>query len=88
MFWNNRVWQVRCKQDPDDIYYAIKETYYNEEGGVCACTELNITPSGSTVEDLKISLQRMLDACNKPVLVEYGFEFESWDDELTKEEEE
>lgn len=88
MHWNYRVWLVESKHCDAADFYVVKETYYNEDDDICGCTENNVEASGDTLEDLVENLRRIADACNKPVLVEAGFEFAPWykDDELTKEE--
>ena len=64
MTWNHRV--VKFSEDED--YFAICEMYYDEDGNPWAHTEDGVRVSGNSVEELRETLQRMLDCLDKPVL--------------------
>lgn len=39
--WNHRVWKETLPEGSfEPVRYSIRETYYNDAGEVCACTEL------------------------------------------------
>lgn len=76
--WNHRV--VRKVLSCGSSYLGIHEAYYDDNGKVWSITtdptdaqveeKDSFLPDlpGETVEDLKKVLQRMLEACDKPVL--------------------
>jgi hypothetical protein len=84
--WNHRVVQ---KRDPNycegsawpENYYEIHEAHYNNNGDLCAITEDAIMPYGETIEELKETLEWMLNACDQPILVDGEIDYASWDDE-------
>ena len=84
MSWNHRVWHsVVCSED----VFQIHETYYNDNGEICACTEGAIVPHGSSLGELEDNLIRMLEATGQPVLETEGFAFAQWSyDELEQSE--
>ena len=48
-------------------YYAIHEVYYDKDGGI-SWTKEPIETSAEDLDDLKASLQKMLEAFDKPIL--------------------
>ena len=54
----------------DSIYYAIHEVYYDENGKVNGWTEEPIRILAESLADLKITVQRVLECFDKPVLDE------------------
>lgn len=64
--WNHRV----VKLDTD--LYGIKEVHYNSKGKPFAYGESHLTEE--SVDDLRLTLTRMLEALNKPVLTKEDFE--------------
>lgn len=74
MTWNHRV-VVKREYEPneieDPIGYQIHECYYgigNDPDKVDSITKNPITPYGTSLEELKKELKRMLKACDEPVL--------------------
>ena len=78
MSWNYRVIrtvnktpELLRKNNPDvgefDILYTIHDVYYDDNGDI-----VNIGRKspviGEDIEELKWSLQKMLEACDKPVI--------------------
>ena len=60
------------KQDAlGDFYFEIHEVYYNAEGVIEGWTLNPSTPFGSTKEELKESLERMLISLKTPLLEEF-----------------
>lgn len=81
--WNNRV--VRSKfpliggtGEEFEFEFGIREVFYNDHDEICGMTENSTAPHGETVEELKESLQRMLQACDKDVLIEEEIVYGSW----------
>ena len=74
MSWNYRVVK---KQYPNtkEVYYEIHEAYYENNKKPRKNTPRCITarpcsPYGETIEELKWSLEKMLEAINSPILDE------------------
>lgn len=70
MSWNYRAVVTRTNGETS---YAIHEVYYDEQGKENGLTECGIAPIGDSLDDLKLCLELMLNAINKPLL--------SWDSE-------
>ncbi len=51
-----------------DISYGIHEVYYDENGDIVNISESLAHPLSDDLEGLKWSLERMMEACNKPVI--------------------
>lgn len=68
--WNHRIIRhVESRTHMDDsIYYAIHEVYYDENGKVNGWTEEPIRIMEESLEDLKVTLQRLLESFDNPVL--------------------
>ena len=64
--WNYRV--VKSKQKDDTYLYKIQEIYYEADGktikGYCPAS----VEDWETLKDLRGTLEKMLDACDKPVI--------------------
>jgi hypothetical protein len=54
----------------DSIYYAIHEVYYDDDGKVKSWTEEPIRIMEESLEDLKVTLQRLIESLDNPVLDE------------------
>jgi len=83
--WNVRVWQKDYAGD--EPFYEIKETFYNEKGEVCGCSQDAKQIHGSSVEEIVEYLHlilRDIDKSKKEILVEKDFKFAPWsyDEEL------
>jgi hypothetical protein len=52
----------------DSIYYAIHEAYYDEDGRVNGWSVEPIRIMEESLEDLKVTLQRLLESFDNPVL--------------------
>lgn len=70
MSWNHRV--VRKEYTYPDGYvevsYGIHEVFYVEGETSLAFTTNPVAPVGESVEELRITLERMLRALDKPVI--------------------
>lgn len=70
--WNHRIIrhiEHRTHMD-DSIYYAIHEVYYDEAGLVSNWSEEPIRILEESLEDLKVTLQRLIESFDKPILDE------------------
>lgn len=80
MNWNHRVWRTMYNEEET---LEIKETYYNDSGEVCGCTENVATVYGFSMSELKTNLERMIRAVDnsnpKDILDTAGFKFGKWD---------
>ncbi len=70
MSWNYRVVKTVTKipLGDMDISYGIHEVYYDENGDIVNISESLAHPLSDDLEGLKWSLERMMEACNKPVI--------------------
>lgn len=72
--WNNRVMKrtyTHLEGTPDEFtedYFAIHEVYYDDEGEVTTYTTEPTSPRGENIEELRQSLEWMMEATKKPVL--------------------
>jgi hypothetical protein len=72
MTWNYRV--VRNKVPHGDSSLGIYEVYYNGEGKPYSYTQHAVTiDEWATVEEIRWTLARMLEATDKPVLSDEDF---------------
>jgi len=78
MSWNYRVIrtanktpELLRKNNPDvgefDIFYTINGVYYDDNGDIVNIGRKSLV-IGEDTEELKWSLQKMLEACYKPVI--------------------
>jgi hypothetical protein len=70
MAWSYRVVKTVTKIPLGniDISYGIHEVYYDENGDIVNISESLAHPLSDDLEGLKWSLERMMEACNKPVI--------------------
>jgi len=54
----------------DSIYYAIHEVYYDDDGKVKGWTEEPIRILAESLEDLKVTAERLVECFDNPVLDE------------------
>lgn len=90
MFWNHRV-IVKMEHDGVTPYFAIHECFYDVPAGVDvndsetlskllphSWTDEPIAVYGDNIDGLKVTLNRMLVACGKPILIEKDDKLEEW----------
>lgn len=65
MSWNHRVVK---REYEDKITFSIHEVIYDEQGAIQSCTDTPVPVSEESVNDLDITLKRMLQATLEPVL--------------------
>jgi hypothetical protein len=65
MTWDYRVTR---RDYAGEIDYAIREVYYDDNDKIVSWTVDEIAAAGANIEEVKDALQRMLEACDKPVL--------------------
>jgi len=64
--WNHRI--IRHKDYKDNIWYAIHEVFYDNDGVPNGCTEKPLEVLDEEVDGLKWQLEHMLKAFDKPIL--------------------
>ena len=67
MSWNYRVTK-RLDAAWGEEWYEIREVYYGDDGEVQGWTARAASVSEASLEDMKVSLQRMLESLDKPVI--------------------
>jgi hypothetical protein len=69
MSWNYRVVKkvTKIPLGETDISYEIHDVYYDENLDIVNIGRLSF-PMGDDVESLQWSLERMIEACKKPVI--------------------
>ncbi len=80
MSWNYRI--ARYESDGESGY-SVVEAYYNTENEIFAVSE-PIAPYGETPEDLRLSMERMLMAFERPVIEPDTMTFGTLSDEGVK----
>jgi hypothetical protein len=75
MKWNYRL---LAHVDGDDYFFQIHEVYYNKKGKPISFTKKGVIPSGSTVNEVLVSLDEMSMCAKKPILSAERFP-EIWD---------
>jgi len=66
------TWNYRVTKRTGEPWFTITESYYdNDDEKPHSITSSPISPGGETVDELRVALQLMLLALDKPVL-EYG----------------
>lgn len=69
MYWNNRVFKTKVNEYGSEVdIYTIHEVYYNEDNTIMGWVDKEEGPYGESLEELKRSLEWMLEACDKPVI--------------------
>lgn len=71
MSWNYRVFK-QIDEYSGDAWYSIVEAYYDADGKPDGYTD-PIPCTGSSIEDLRWVLEKMLKALDEPVLIEEDF---------------
>ena len=70
MSWSYRVVKTVTKIPLGniDISYGIHEVYYDDNGDIINISESLAHPISDDLEGLKWNLERMMEACKKPVI--------------------
>jgi len=70
MSWSYRVVKTVTKipLGDIDISYGIHEVYYDENGDIVNISENLAHPISDDLEGLQWNLERMIEACKKPVI--------------------
>jgi hypothetical protein len=70
MSWNYRVVKTVTKipLGDTDISYGIHEVYYDSNGDIISISEGLAHPISDDLEGLQWNLERMIEACKKPVI--------------------
>lgn len=77
-YWNHRV--LQSKDGHGEEYYTIREVHYNDDGTIYAYSKDPRPAYGDTIEELRETLQWMLDCLDKPVLIEGEVKFVDYDE--------
>jgi hypothetical protein len=72
MSWNYRVVMQEANGYKS---LGLREIYYNEDDSIFAMSREDEAPLGDDIEDLRGDLEIMMEALDKPVLVEKDIEF-------------
>ena len=64
MPWNHRV----IKLNISDNYYKISEVFYNKDGSIFSYTNTGV--GGESIDDIRETLEWMLECLDKPILIE------------------
>ena len=64
MPWNHRVIKLNISDD----YYKISEVFYNQDGSIFGY--INTGVSGESIDDIRETLEWMLECLDKPILIE------------------
>ena len=78
-YWNYRVVEknttnkIDCSDiEYDTTVYEVHEVYYDEDDNITMWSSESISPYGEgCVKDLEVDIKFMLEACSKPILMEY-----------------
>jgi len=65
MSWNNRV---LAHKHNDEVFLQIHEVYYSEEGVPDAYTKDGIKVVGDNIEEIRWTLDNMIECLAKPIL--------------------
>lgn len=67
MTWDHRVYRQTLADG--EIWFTIREAFYEGDSeNPHSWTEDAIAPGGNTLRELRTELERMLRACDRPVL--------------------
>jgi len=66
--WGHRV--IKWTSTHGDEYFEIREVYYDRNGKIDGWTAEGIIPYGENLDELRETLEWMLKALEKPVLIE------------------
>ena len=81
--WNHRVW--KCTS-PCEEFLVVKETYCNDKGEICGCTDEPLDFFAYNLDEMLVLLDRVQKATEAAVLdsslilEEEGFVFAPWND--------
>jgi hypothetical protein len=65
MGWNHRI--IKTKDGEDD-WYQIHEVHYDENEEIIAHTERGSIVGGNSLEDIKWTLEKMIESLSKEVI--------------------
>lgn len=68
MHWNHRLIKRKDPNGEEPDYYSIHEVYYNDDGNITGCTMNGVAASGESADEVKKSLNRMIECLDKPIL--------------------
>ena len=64
MPWNHRVIKLNISDD----YYLINEVFYNKDGSIFGYANTGV--GGESIDDIRETLEWMLECLDKPILIE------------------
>jgi len=65
MSWNHRVLKSK---DGDDDWFQIHRVYYDQYNKPNGWTKKGVTVCGNSIDDLRFTLNKMLEALDKEVI--------------------
>lgn len=79
--WNYRVVRTLIPTSSPFMEedYAIHEVYYNDDGSIWGMTEQPVPIHGENLEDLRVGLEYMMQALERPVLNNEDIEFRTYE---------
>lgn len=67
--WNHRVVKITGKHYPyDEDWYTVCEVFYNDDGSIFGYADATV--AGGNFEDLRRNAEQILDAVDKPMLID------------------
>jgi hypothetical protein len=67
--WNHRV--IAIREERED-FFQIHEVHYDDDGKVEGWTESAAVACGDDIEEVRMTLHRMLQCLSKPILIVSG----------------
>lgn len=61
-------YRVVEKKVNDHVYYELREVFYHSDGNIESISPMDVIPFGQTVAELKLDVEKMLAAFDKPEL--------------------
>jgi hypothetical protein len=71
--WNHRVVQETLTNG--DLFYSVREVFYNDDGSINAYTEEPADVSGESIDGIREYLGWCLKALDQPILVDGKVDF-------------
>ena len=73
LHWDHRV--VKETLDNGEVWYSVREVYYNKDGSIFGYTDEPVGVVGESVDEIREELEMTLKCLDNPVLVDGEVEF-------------